>query len=164
MKGCVNMTYTKVKAKDGKKVIGNGTCLMLVVANYDLPDYLDVFKFPAKALTSELCTLLFGRDSVDEKLKMTKNVKKSLDRYYSNYKTGLIMYSDLENFAQAENVNFGIACEKYLENNGYIKTDIQTDKADKIDLIKGNSKIQLKCAVIRDFSKKAYSMVNGQAK
>lgn len=158
------MTYTKVKAKDGKKVIGSGTCLMLVVANYDLPDYLDVFKFPAKALTSELCTLLFGRDSVDEKLKMTKNVKKSLDRYYSNYKTGLIMYSDLENFAQAENINFGIACEKYLESNGYIKTDIQTDKADKIDLIKGNSKIQLKCAVIRDFNKKAYSMVNGQAK
>lgn len=158
------MIYTKVNGKNGKKVIGNSTCLLLVVANFDFPEYLEVFKFPKKALTNELCTLLFGRDSVDKQLKMTKNVKKSLDRYYSDYKTDLIMYSELENFAQAENVNFGIACEKYLESLGYIKTDIQADKVDKIDLIKGNSKIQVKCAVIRDFNKKAYSMVNGTAK
>lgn len=159
------MTYAKKTKKEGLKVYGDSTTLYLIVANYDLPQYLELFKIPAKKLTNELVTLLFGRNSVDSQLKMTKNVKKSLDRYYSDLKTDdLILFSDLETLATAEDVNFGIAAEKYLETLGYIKTDIKTDKQDKIDLTKGNSKIQVKCAVIRNFSKKAYSMVNGKAK
>lgn len=156
------MTYTKVTKKEVvNNITVNSTGLLLGLANFDFPEIIDIYYFPVKSFNSELCTLLFGRDSVNGKLKMTKNVKKSLDRFYSKYRKGFVTYTELENYAQMNNVNFGIAFEMYLEQNGYTKTNSYVDNVEKIDVIKGNSKIQVKCAVIRDFSKKAYSMVNG---
>lgn len=159
--------YNEKTRGQAAQVIGDGNTLWLFISNWWMPEYLELFKIPKSKLTDELSTLFYGRafKSTENKMKITQTVFKSLVRNYGRFKDDrLYSYYDIEAFAQAHGVNFGIAAEMFLESMGYIKTDIKTDKEQKIDLIKGKSKIQLKCAVIRDFKKKAYSMVSGRIK